>query len=316
MIIKSLWMFLVLNAALVSNGCALLGTESDTTPNTPSPSPSVGSEVRGMVRSVNVGAHTVTLDAANTSQSNLRNSNGTVITYDRSTVLEYQGRKSNNPEDLEIGDQIEAQVERSGSILMARNIRVITSVSDNPGSNNAVGAAWNATVRSVNFGDRSIELVQSGRDQFPIRVRFDANTRVEFQGRTYRPEDLQRDDEVQVRTHNSGSQVIVDQIVVTRNVNDSVGAAGQRLLSGTVRNVNASARSIELDSVNVEHIQGFDVNRNGNTVTVSYDTNTIVEYQGQRYGVVNLERGDVVNVDVSRIGNGYLAKRIIVAQSR
>ena len=42
-------------------------------------------------------------------------------------------------------------------------------------------------VRSVNSADRTIELVQSGREQSPVRVHYDANTRVEFQGRSYNP---------------------------------------------------------------------------------------------------------------------------------
>jgi hypothetical protein len=63
-------------------------------------------------------------------------------------------------------------------------------------------------------------------------------------------------------------------------------------------------------------VQGFDANKNGGSTAIAYDASTIVEYQGQRYGVWNLERGDVVNIDVSQIGNGYLARRITVAQMR
>jgi hypothetical protein len=44
---------------------------------------------------------------------NLRNGDRTVLTYDSSTVVEYQGQTSYNPQDLEVGDQIEALVERS-----------------------------------------------------------------------------------------------------------------------------------------------------------------------------------------------------------
>jgi hypothetical protein len=249
---------------------------------------------------------------------NLRTNDRTVLTYDSSTVVEYQGQKSYNPQDLEVGDQIEAQVERSGNLLLARNIKVVYSMSGSSSTNSAAGTAWDATVRSVNSGNRTIELVQSSREQYPVTVHYDANTRVEFQGRSYKPEDLERDDGVQVRTHSSGSQLVADQIVVTRNTNGSIGAAGQQQLRGTIGNINTATRVIELDSVAVEQrqVQGFDATKNGSSTTIAYDASTIVEYQGQRYGVWNLERGDVVNIDVSQIGNGYLARRITVAQMR
>ncbi len=311
-------------AALVTTGCGLLGGAGGSTTPSPSPAPTSTAAVSGTVQSVDAQAHTLTVGAGAGKQMNLRSNERTVLTYDDSTVVEYQGQKSYNPQDLEVGDQIEAQVERSGNRLLARNIKVVSSVSDSSGTNSAAPTDWDATVRSVNSGDRTIELVQSGREQYPVRVHYDANTRVEFQGRSYNPEDLERDDGVHVRTHSSGSQLIADQIVVTRNANGSTGAAGQRQLRGTIREINTAARSIELDSVALGQVQGqvagqgqgFDTTKNGSSTTIAYDASTIVEYQGQRYGVGNLERGDVVSIDVSQIGNGYLARRITVAQAR
>jgi hypothetical protein len=113
--------------------------------------------------------------------------------------------------------------------------------------------------------------------------------------------------------------MIVDQIIVTRNTSGSIGAAGQQQLRGTIGNINTAARLIELDSVAFEQgqvQQRFDAAKSGSSTTIAYDASTIVEYQGQRYGVGNLERGDVVSIDVSQIGNGYLARRITVAQAR
>src|SRR6185295_12473022 len=118
---------------------------------------------------------TVGADARN--QMELRSSDRTVLTYDSSTVVEYQGQKAYNPQDLEVGDQIDAQVERSGNLLLARNIKVVYSMSGNNGTNSTAGMAWDATVRSVNSGNRTIDLEQSGREQYPVTVHYDANTR-------------------------------------------------------------------------------------------------------------------------------------------
>lgn len=43
-------------------------------------------------------------------------------------------------------------------------------------------------------------------------------TRVEYQGQTYRPEDLERGDEISVRGSNNNGQYVADVITVTRNV--------------------------------------------------------------------------------------------------
>ena len=59
---------------------------------------------------------------------NLRKNDRTVLTYDGSTVVEYQGQRSYNPEDLEVGDQIEAQVERSGIACWPATSRWSTAV--------------------------------------------------------------------------------------------------------------------------------------------------------------------------------------------
>ncbi len=308
--------------AFLTTGCALLGEGGGSTTPSPSPAPTSAAAVGGTVQSVDAQAHTLTVGPGARTQMNLRSNERTVLTYDSSTVVEYQGQKSYNPEDLEVGDQIEAQVERSGNRLLARNIKVVSSVSDSSGTNSAVPTEWDATVRSVSSSDRTIELVQSGRERYPLTVHYDANTRVEFQGRFYKPEDLERDDGVYVRTHSSGGRLIADQIVVTRSTSGSTGAAGQRQLRGTIRDINIAARSIELDSFALEQGrvegqgQGFDTTKNGSSTTIAYDASTIVEYRGQRYGVGNLERGDVVSIDVSQSGNGYLARRITVAQGR
>lgn len=49
-------------------------------------------------------------------------------------------------------------------------------------------------------------------------VYYDSQTVVEFQGRTYRPEDLERGDEILVRGSNRDGRFIADRITVVRNV--------------------------------------------------------------------------------------------------
>ena len=265
--------------------------------------------------------HTITVGAAPAAGSTLRNSDRQAIGYDSSTVVEYRGQRFDNPQDIEVGDVIEARGDRSGDRLMARTITVISSVSDTSSTNPAAPATWDATIRSVDPASRTLQLAQSGRENYPITVQYDANTRVEYQGRAYRPEDLESGDMVRVRTRTSGNQQIADQISVTQSASAGAanpgpgGAASDSRLRATIRNIDQTSRTIQVDSV--PGAQGFDTGKPAGTTTLSYDPNTtIVEFQGKRYGIPNLEPGDVADIDVSRSGNGYMAKRIVVVQSR
>jgi len=301
-------------------GCSSQGKPVATAPGAPAPAPTGGpvstaNSVRGTVQAVDAQAHTITVGAGAAASGNLRSSERQIVGYDASTVVEYQGQRSNNPQDIEVGDQIEARGERSGDRLMARSITVLASVSDPTGATPGGPTTWDATVRSVDAAGRTLQLTQSGRENYPIIVQYDANTRVEYQGRAYRPEDLESGDVVRVRTRASGNQQIADQIVVTQSANrGAAGAATGPRLHGTIRNIDQASRTIQLDSVSAA--QGFDTGAAGGAATLSYDANTIVEYQGKRYGIPNLEPGDVADIDVSQAANGYLARRIVVVQSR
>jgi hypothetical protein len=74
----------------------------------------------------------------------------------------------------------------------------------------------------------------------------------------------------------------------------------------------------------VAEVQGLDTQRqliqlrtqDGQTGSVQYDQNTVVVYQQQQYQVSNLERGDVVAIQVRQTGQGgAYASRIDVQQS-
>jgi hypothetical protein len=298
----------VLLAAALTAGCETLGFgDSDNG----TPPPAAAADVRGTVQNVDTQARTLTVTTDPGYRSSLRNEERTVLGYDGSTVVEYQGRQ-HRPEDLEAGDRIEASTERVGDRLMARKVVVLSDVSGGGGAPTADLRDFDATVRWVDATNRTIELEPRGGGSAVI-VSYDSGTRVEFQGRSNRPEDLERGDEVRVRTRTSGGRIMADNILVTRDTSATATAPSPTQLRGTVRNVDTAARTIELEGVS--GAQGFDAGAGGSTTTVTYDANTVVEYQGQRYGVSNLERGDLVDVEVSGGGSQPLARRITVARS-
>jgi hypothetical protein len=136
-----------------------------------------------------------------------------------------------------------------------------------------------------------------------VRVYYDRNTMVYWQGRSYRPEDLERGDQVDVTVHQSGNSLVAESANVTYNANNASNpypnnnypnqypsTNGNSLLRGTVRYVDPNARTIQLD-------------QNGSVVTVSYDNSARVDVNGQLLPVTNLERGDEIEVQAQSYGN-------------
>jgi hypothetical protein len=78
------------------------------------------------------------------------------------------------------------------------------------------------TVISVTPSDRRIELdvtyVNNLRDSQRGSIYYDNNTTVEYQNRTYRPEDLERGDEISVQGANNNGRFLARRIVVLRDV--------------------------------------------------------------------------------------------------
>ena len=92
------------------------------------------------------------------------------------------------------------------------------------------------------------------------------------------------------------------------NVLGSVLGGGQQQqsgqLQGTVRAVNTNSQQITIQQ------------SNGQSVAVSYDNQTQVVYQNQRYAVTNLEYGDQVTASVRATQNGaYYTDYVQVDQS-
>ena len=185
-----------------------------------------------------------------------RNGGGEVaLFYDDNTTVEYQGRTF-RPEDLERGDRIQATVARTGDDrLVAENIQVLYDVSsggarDNsgyPGDQRDPGYQGDrqgdrrdpgyqgdrsmtdlrGTVRRVDSRDRSLEIEPSGDDprnssngqSDVVVVHYDAQTAVEYQGRSYRPENLEQGDVVEVHVRRDrGGRLLADQITVVSSV--------------------------------------------------------------------------------------------------
>lgn len=176
-----------------------------------------------------------------------------------------------------------------------------------------------------------------------VALSYDDSTVVRYQGRTFLPGDLERGDRIQARFERNGDYLLAQRIDVLYDVSSGPGGPmgpgnggyGDRNggydngnggngsyatdLRGTIRAVDTRNHTLEIDRSRSENRDNFnsDPGRYGDsngygTVLVRYDAGTTVRFQGQDYSPENLERGDVVRIQV-RDDNGRLtAERIDV----
>jgi hypothetical protein len=175
------------------------------------------------------------------------------------------------------------------------------------------------TVDSVDLNSRAIYLTNvsgyntsmlsgSGNN---LRVYYDDRTTVAYQGQNYRPQDLERGDEITVRVDQSGNNsLLAESVTVDRDVSGGGSVYGGNdpygtTLRGTVRNVDTSRRTIEID-------RGY-----GGNVIVQYDNSSLpVYYNNQTYRVSDLERGDEVEIRGRDLGSGrFSAQDVTVTRS-
>ncbi|MEO6518169.1 MAG: DUF5666 domain-containing protein [Pseudoxanthomonas sp.] len=140
------------------------------------------------------------------------------VRYDERTRLFYEGRE--HPVDgLERGDVIRMEVTRSGQELVARSIQIVRNVRDGGyGGNNSYGQDLRGSIAFIDARSRLIRLEGAGYGS-TTQVNYDSRTAVEYQGRSYRPEDLQRGDLVRIQTRQVGNnQWLAERILVERSV--------------------------------------------------------------------------------------------------
>jgi hypothetical protein len=157
-----------------------------------------------------------------------------------------------------------------------------------------------------------------------VDIFYDDRTIVQFEGRSYRPEDLERGDRIAAEVDESGGRLVAEQIEVLYDVTSGTssgtypGGSTEEVgeVRGEVRYVDTRDATIEL--VDTTFSRGFDPGtRSGNVLVIHYDASTEVEFQGREYRPENLERGDLVEVEVRDLGNRLLAEEIeVVSDAR
>lgn len=164
-----------------------------------------------------------------------------------------------------------------------------------------------------------------------IVLYYDDRTRVEYQGQSFQPQDLEAGDRIEVDVAQSGDRLFAEEISVLYDVTSGTGSStsgtwdddrdnlGTDEVRGAVVAVSTSNRTVDIERRSTYGSNNFDTGstgsstgRIGEVVRVYYDSDTVVEYQGRRYSPENLERGDMVEVEVSRLNGRLVAEEILV----
>lgn len=121
------------------------------------------------------------------------------VRFDRNVPVLYQGQQV--PVDgLERGDRISIDVESSGGRYWARRIEVVQNVRDPYGGGGGdYGGNLEGAVDYVDAQRRVILLTRGGYSGAREPVYYDGNTVVEYGGRLYRPEQLERGDVISIQ---------------------------------------------------------------------------------------------------------------------
>lgn len=216
---------LVLLAGCVTGGYGPGGGYPDQTgyPGQPYPGPSYPDDRRGSqwltgtVEGVDLNGQRLVL----VEQSQRYGGGSRVDVYfDRNTQLVYQGR-AQPIGGLERGDVVRVETVQSQGRLWARSIEVVQNVRDQQGGSQ-YGDELRGAIGYVDPRARVIEIDRGGYGgsygSSRARVRYDERTQVEYQGRRYRPEDLERGDEVRIRARPVGNEWLAEEIWVERSI--------------------------------------------------------------------------------------------------
>jgi hypothetical protein len=187
-----------------------------------------------------------------------------------------------------------------------------------PGNHGGYGArqTLHGTVEHVDHRRNRIILSQD-RYGSRIELMYGRGTDLYYRGRRLPVEGLEPGDGIRVAATRSGGRWWARSIEVTYNVREGYGGYRDRYgddrhgdrhgygdqLRGEVLYVDPRAQVIGI---------GRGYGHYGDHERIRYDYRTVVEYRGRRYRPANLERGDIVRIDLRRWGNGWIAERIRV----
>ena len=148
------------------------------------------------------------------------------VRFDRNVLVVYRGQQV-SVEGLERGDRVSMEVQSSGGRYWARRIEVVQNVRDGYGGGYGDGygdgyyGGGNQLEGAVDYLDaqrRTIVLTRGGYSGARETIYYDGNTVVDYGGRLYRPEQLERGDIVSIQGRRLNDGWLAERIRVEVDV--------------------------------------------------------------------------------------------------
>ena len=144
------------------------------------------------------------------------------VRFDRNVLVVYQGRQV-AVDGLERGDRVSIEVELSGGRYWARRIKVVQNVRDGYGGDPYGGGYYGGgnlegAVDYIDAQRRMIVLTRGGYSRSRETVYYDGNTVVDYGGRVYRPEQLERGDVISIQGRRLNDGWLAERIRVEVDV--------------------------------------------------------------------------------------------------
>lgn len=231
--------------------------------------------------------------------------------YDQNTEVVYRGNNY-QPENLEVGDEIEAYITEDDNRLWVSRIEVLQDASpdDEPPATVSDVRDFDGVVRDVDTRRQVVELEPFGQRSI-VLLRYDRDDVFVLRDREYGLDRLKAGDEVEATVLDTGRDFEIRSLRLIRSADEvSDNSPVSTDIEGIVMYVDERDNTITLESDN-PLISSFDRGTD-NRMVLRYDRATIVEFEGRRYAPTNLEPGDEIAVEVRRDGNDLWAEFILV----
>jgi len=149
------------------------------------------------------------------------------VRFDRNVLVVYRGQQV-AVDGLERGDRVSMEVESSGGRYWARRIEVVQNVREGYGSDRYGGDPYGGgsygggnlegAVDYIDAQRRMIVLTRGGYSGSRETVYYDGNTLVDYGGRQYRPEQLERGDVISIQARRLNDGWLAERIRVEVDV--------------------------------------------------------------------------------------------------
>lgn len=172
------------------------------------------------------------------------------------------------------------------------------------------------TVNQINAAERT--LVLENAENAPsnartVTVHFENDTRVTYQQQTFTPQNLEKGDEISVMAESNGNRLVARSMSVLRNVRAAGGVINPdgtaspapvdryaNASRGTIRRIDHGTKQLEVD------LGGL----TAHIMTVTYDSATSVEQNGQQRSINDLKAGETIDINTRRSGERLFAESI------